>query len=38
MPGRPLGRPRPIRAMDVIAAVVDGTVVYCSDIEVCGGY
>ena len=29
--------PDEIRAMDVIATIVDGTVVYCSDPEVCGG-
>ena len=29
--------PDEIRAMDVIATIVDGIVVYCSDPEVCGG-
>ena len=29
--------PDEIRAMDVIATIVDGIVVYCSDAEVCGG-
>jgi predicted amidohydrolase YtcJ len=29
--------PDEIRAMDVIATIVDGTVVYCSDPEVCEG-
>jgi predicted amidohydrolase YtcJ len=29
--------PDEIRAMAVVATIVDGTVVYCSDTEVCGG-
>jgi predicted amidohydrolase YtcJ len=29
--------PDEIRAMDVIATIVDGSVVYCSETEVCGG-
>ena len=29
--------PEEIRAMDVVATIVDGTVVYCSDAELCGG-
>jgi predicted amidohydrolase YtcJ len=28
--------PDEIRAMDVIATIVDGTVVYCAEPEVCG--
>ncbi len=29
--------PDEIRALDVIATIVDGIVVYCSETEVCGG-
>ena len=28
--------PDQIRAMEVIATIVDGIVVYCSDTEICG--